>query len=155
MPAAEAVYRLALALWAGGMALFTFVVTPVVFRTRSRDDAAQVVASLFPPYFRYLLAVIVVALVARLVSRATLSGAKSGIGTALVVLALFLTGFQAFYLLPRMEAVKATVPSFGQASPQDPARRAFSRLHGVSMAFNLVVLAEGALLIAARRTFGG
>ena len=35
-----AVYRLALSLWVGGIALFTFVVTPVIFR----EGTALVVA---------------------------------------------------------------------------------------------------------------
>lgn len=34
---ASAVYRLGLSLWVGGMALFTFVVTPVIFRTQGRE----------------------------------------------------------------------------------------------------------------------
>ena len=50
---ASAVYRLALALWAGGMSVFTFVVTPVIFRTQTRDDAGKIVGALFPVYFRF------------------------------------------------------------------------------------------------------
>ena len=37
--AAAALYRLALALWVGGISLFTFVVTPVIFKSRGRDAA--------------------------------------------------------------------------------------------------------------------
>jgi hypothetical protein len=38
-------------------------------------------------------------------------------------------------------------------SPGDPARKEFSRLHGISMVVNLVVLLEGAVLIAASEAF--
>lgn len=32
-------YRLALAFWVGGVALFTFVLTPILFKTQPRDLA--------------------------------------------------------------------------------------------------------------------
>src|SRR3972149_3851447 len=57
MIVASAVYRLALSLWVGGIALFTFVVTPVIFRTHGRDAAGRIVGSIFPVYFRYGLVV--------------------------------------------------------------------------------------------------
>jgi hypothetical protein len=45
------------------------------------------------------------------------------------------------------------VPSFETTAPDDPARREFSRLHGISMVVNLVVLLEGAALIVAGEAF--
>ena len=49
----SALYRLALSLWVGGIALFTFVVTPVIFRTQGRDAAGKIVGAIFPVYFRF------------------------------------------------------------------------------------------------------
>jgi hypothetical protein len=48
-----------------------------------------------------------------------------------------------------MEQVKRSVSSFETAPPEDPARKAFSRLHGISMVINLVVLLEGVALVVA------
>ncbi|NTW65040.1 MAG: DUF4149 domain-containing protein, partial [Nitrospirae bacterium] len=42
------------ALWTGGMALFTFIVTPAIFRSYGRDQAGEIVGRLFPGYFLYL-----------------------------------------------------------------------------------------------------
>jgi hypothetical protein len=81
MNLACAVYRLALSLWVGGIALFTFVVTPVIFRTQGRDAAGKIVGSIFP------------------------------------------------------------------------SRKEFSRLHGISMGVNLLILLEGTVLVVAYEAF--
>ncbi|HEX9206574.1 MAG TPA: DUF4149 domain-containing protein [Candidatus Deferrimicrobiaceae bacterium] len=150
---ASAVYRLALSLWVGGIALFTFVATPVIFRTQGRDAAGRIVGAIFPLYFRYGLALAGAALLARIFSGEAFHGGRQWAGTALIVTALLLTGYQAYGLTPAMERVKRSVPSFETTAPDDPARREFSRLHGISMVVNLVVLLEGAALIVAGEAF--
>jgi hypothetical protein len=150
---ASAVYRLALSLWVGGIALFTFVVTPVIFRTQGRDAAGKVVGSIFPVYFRYGLVLAVLALLARIAAGEAFHGARQWVGTLLIATAILLTGYQAFGLVPRMEQVKRSVPSFETAPPEDPARKDFSRLHGISMGVNLLVFLEGAVLVVAYEAF--
>jgi len=145
----SAVYRLALSLWVGGIALFTFVVTPAIFRTHGRDAAGKIVGAIFPVYFRYGLVLAALALLARIIAGEALHGARQWVGTLLIATAILLTGYQAFGLVPRMEQVKRSVSSFETAPPEDPARKAFSRLHGISMVINLVVLLEGAVLVVA------
>ncbi len=44
---------IALSLWVGGMSLFTFILTPVIFRSYPRDAAGEVVGKLFPSYFLF------------------------------------------------------------------------------------------------------
>jgi len=151
--AAAALYRLSVALWAGGMSLFTFVVTPVIFKSRGRDAAGEVVGAIFPYYFRYCLAMIGIALVARIAAGFALTGLRQVAGTALIVVALFLSGWHTFSLAPRIEAVKAQVASFESVPAEHPARRQFSRLHGISMGVNLAVLAAGVVLILGQETF--
>jgi len=150
---ASAVYRLALSLWVGGMALFTFVVTPVIFRTQGRDAAGKIVGAIFPLYFRYGLVLTAVALLARMVAGEAFHGVRQWVGTLLILTALLLTGYQAYGLAPQMERVKRSVTSFEAAPPDGPARKEFSRLHGISMVVNLAILLEGAALIVAYETF--
>lgn len=69
MKIVEAGYRLAIALWAGGNAIFTLLLTPILFKTESRDTAARIVGSFFPGYFRWGLACGAVALICRLIGR--------------------------------------------------------------------------------------
>jgi uncharacterized membrane protein len=146
--AAMAVYRLALALWLGGMAVFTFVMTPVIFKAYGRDAAGAVVGTMMPVYFRYSLILVAVALAARLAAGQAGPGARRLLGSGLLAAALLVSAAHAFVLLPRIEAVKKTVASFETTPKDDPARREFSRLHGLSMAMNLLLVAEGVVLVA-------
>jgi hypothetical protein len=142
MKLAEGLYRLALAGWVGGNALFTLVLTPILFRTEGRDTAARIVGAFFPAYFRWGLACGFLALVCRFLSR--------GVGQKLPLLLatmLLLTSFQALYVEPRAAELKQQIGSF-EATPKDhPLRREFARLHGVSAACNLAVLAGGVALV--------
>jgi hypothetical protein len=52
-----------------------------------------------------------------------------------------------------MERVKHSVASFETAPPDAPARKEFSRLHGISMVVNLLVLLEGTALVVAYDAF--
>ena len=119
-PIASALYRLALALWVGGMSVFSFLVTPVIFRTQSSENAGKIVGAIFPVYFRFCLAIIL---------------------------------YHAFGLGPRMATVRETVVSLEAAPKEDPARREFSRLHGISMGLNLAVIVAGVVLILGYDTF--
>ena len=150
---ASVVYRLALSLWVGGIALFTFIVTPVIFRTQGRDAAGKIVGAIFPSYFRYGMVLAGVTLLARIVAGGAFHGVRQWAGTALIVIALLLTGYQAFWLTPQMERVKRSVASFETISANDPSRKEFRRLHGISMVVNLVVLLEGIALLAASDVF--
>ena len=150
---ALAVYRLALALWVGGMSVFTFVVTPVIFRTQERDSAGKIVGALFPVYFRFCLGVAIVALVARAAAGVAFSGARQLAGTILVVLSLAIVSYHTFGVAPRMAEVRETIVSMETTPEEDPARREFSRLHALSMTLNLVVIVFGVVLILWYETF--
>mgnify|MGYP006268161909 CR=1 FL=1 len=149
MAVASALYRLALALWVGGIALFTFVVTPVIFRTHGRDAAGKIVGAIFPWYFRYGLMLAVVALLARGVAGEAFHGTRQWIGTLVLVTAILLSACQTYVIAPKMERVKQLVTPFESSPSGSPAREEFSRLHGISMALNLVVFLEGAVLLVA------
>jgi uncharacterized membrane protein len=150
---ASAIYRLALALWVGGMSVFTFVVTPVIFRTQGREAAGKIVGATFPVYFRFCMVVAVVALVARAAAGVAFSGARQLAGTALIVLCLGIVSYHTYGLAPRMAAVRETIVSLETAPKENPARQEFSRLHGLSMTLNLVVIAFGVVLILWYETF--
>lgn len=134
-----AIFRLTMAFWVGGAALFTFVLTPILFRTQPRDLAAGIVGVLFPGYFRWGLVTGAVALFCLLILR----GRYFLTTLTLLLLMLGLTSFQAFYLEPRAAALKQQIGSFTATGREDPLRREFSRLHGLSMVCNLAVLLGG------------
>lgn len=150
---AAALYRIALSSWFGGMAVFSLVMTPAIFRTEARETASRVVGAMFPAYFRYCLATAAVALAARFAAGWGLAGVQPSFGTLLLAGALAVTCWQAFVLLPRMERAKARIPSFEPKDAHHPARREFGRLHAVSMTVNFFMMAVAALLIAAHDAF--
>lgn len=145
MPAALFMHvcRLAVALWVGGAALFTFVLTPIIFRTQTRDVAGSIVGTLFPAYFRWGLVCGAIALVSLLCTRG-----KGALVTGLILtVMLALTSFQAFVIEPRAAQLKREIPSFVTTPKDNPLRREFSRLHGVSAVCNLVVVGGGLVLV--------
>ncbi|UFS72725.1 DUF4149 domain-containing protein [Geomonas sp. RF6] len=137
-------YRLAVSLWFGGAALFTFVLTPTLFRNEMRDVAGRIVGLLFPGYFRWGLACGVVALIARAIVRGYFLTTSS----AIIVVMLILCSVQAFVIEPRAAELKRKIGSFEQTSKDDPLRQEFSKLHGVSAGCNLLVIVGGATLVA-------
>jgi hypothetical protein len=136
-------YRLALAFWVGGVALFTFVLTPILFKTQPRDLAGKIVGVLFPGYFRWGLACGAIALVCLLLQR----GRHFLPALALLVLMLAATSYQALVIEPKAAALKEQIGSFETTSKEDPLRKEFSRLHAVSAVCNIVVFAGGVVLV--------
>jgi len=136
-------YRIAIAFWVGGAAMFTFVLTPIIFKVNDRDTAGKIVGTLFPGYFKWGLACGIVALATLLLVR----GKNFVIVLALVICMLSLTAFQAFYIEPRAAAIKKEIPSFVTTPKEHPKRQEFSRLHALSAVCNLTVIGGGVLLI--------
>jgi hypothetical protein len=118
-----------------------------------RVAAGKIVGAIFPLYFRYVLVLTAVTLLARVIAGEAFQGARQWVGTILVLTAFLLTGYQAYGLAPKLDRVKQSVASFETAPADSPARKEFSRLHGISMVVNLVILLEGAALIVAYETF--
>ena len=136
-------YRLAVAFWVGGASLFTFALTPIIFKRFPRDQAGIIVGHLFPAYFRWGLACGALALIARLL----LKGKEGVAATVILAAMLCVTSFQAFYIEPRAVALKKEIASFETTPKDHPARKAFGKLHGVSAVCNLAVIAGGVALI--------
>jgi len=139
----KSLYNLAIALWAGGNAIFTLLLTPILFKTESRDTAGRIVGNLFPGYFRWGIACGIVALLCQV----TGSGTARRLPLILLVVMLAITSFQALYVEPRAAELKQRIGSFETTTKDHPLRREFARLHGISAACNLTVLAGGVILV--------
>ena len=102
----SAIYRLALAFWVGGAALFTFVLTPTLFKGLDRDMAGNIVGLLFPGYFRWGLICGGIALICLLL------GKRPHMLTSALIIAAMLTvtSLQAFVIEPRAAAIKKEIP---------------------------------------------
>ena len=137
------IYRLAIAFWVGGVAIFTFVLTPIIFKAYDRDMAGQIVGALFPAYFRWGLFCGLAGFFMLLVLR----GRNFIPSLVIIVVMLALTSFGAFYIEPRAAALKKEIPSFVTTPKDHPLRKEFSRLHGISAVSNLAVFGGGVALV--------
>jgi len=140
-------YLLALAVWVGGGALYTFVLTPAIFAGYGRNQAGEIVGALMPHYFRLTLLGALTALALLLALWRIWAPQVRGLSAGLALAAVLAQGYVNFSLHPRILAVKAQVPTF-EADPDSAARRTFRALHGRSMALNLLILLDGASLLA-------
>lgn len=140
-------YAIVLSLWVGGMSLFTFMVTPVIFRSYPRDTAGEIVGKLFPSYFPFTLAVSAAAWVLFFVASPGRGGAGYGISLSLVSLAVITALYVNFVLYPRARKAKQEVRSFGAGAEADPSRARFRRLHAQSAVLNLFMIADGLALL--------
>ncbi|HXX53895.1 MAG TPA: DUF4149 domain-containing protein [Thermodesulfovibrionales bacterium] len=139
-------YNLCLALWVGGIALYTFLVTPALFRSFGRDTASAIVDKLFPLYFPYILIIVCLALGAFLLSGWKRS-ARPRLALTSLVVAVSITLCVNFLLYPEVRKTKQEISSFEKTPADSPARRQFRTLHGISMALNLLLLVDGIALI--------
>ena len=137
------IFRLAVALWVGGVGIFTFIVTPILFKSFGRDMAGRIVGEVFPAYFGWGLVCGGVALVSLLVMR----GRNFIPSLIIIIVMLAMTSFSAFYIEPHLAQLKKEIPSFETTPKDDPLRRQFTKLHGVSAVSNLSVFGGGLLLV--------
>jgi uncharacterized membrane protein len=137
------IYRLAVSLWVGGVTIFTFVLTPILFKSYDRDMAGKIVGVLFPAYFRWNSACGLVALVTHLSMRG-----RNFVPVLVIILVMVsLSAFGAFYIEPKAAAIKKEIPSFVTTPKDHPARKEFSKLHGISAVCNLTVFLGGVTLV--------
>ena len=140
-------YNLVLSLWVGGISIFTFIVTPVIFRSFERDMAGKIVGKLFPGYFAYTLALSILAFILLLIMRSLFSKFSFNLSLGLVIFAVLINLFVAFKLHPEIRQVKQEIHSFETLADDSPLRKTFGRLHAVSASLNLLLLADGITLL--------
>ena len=140
-------YLAALAMLVGGGSLYTFVLTPAIFSAYPRDAAGGIVGTMMPHYFAFQLGALAVALVALAAVGRPWPRFRRNLCLALLLCALAVQGYVHLRLYPQILAVKSQVASF-ESAPGSPERARFRTLHGISMLLNLLIVADGALLLA-------
>ncbi|MBC8412092.1 DUF4149 domain-containing protein [bacterium] len=140
-------YNLILSLWIGGISIFTFIMTPVIFRDFERDMAGKIVGKLFPGYFLYNIILSVLALILIFFIRSLLTKFGFKLSMILIICAVIINLFVAFKLHPEIVKVKAEIHSFEVLPDDSPLRKQFGKLHAVSATMNLLLLADGITLL--------
>jgi hypothetical protein len=130
-------YVIVLSLWVGGMSLFTFIITPVIFKSYPRDTAGEIVGKLFPSYFLFGFAVGVAAFIFLILSFQLRDSLVNAISVALISLAIAISLYVNFRLYPEIKGVKQEVHSFETTAPNAPTRIRFRSLHAQSAIMNI------------------
>ncbi|RMH50074.1 MAG: DUF4149 domain-containing protein [Zetaproteobacteria bacterium] len=141
--------RLALALMLGLLVVPGFVAAPLLFaHAPSRMEAGMLAGALFHAANQalLLLAAAVAAFWLRLRAAGWPIGRLRWLALLLIVLAVALN---LWGLAPAMEALKQAMPhGYDALAPDDPLRRRFALLHGISSSIHLVASLAAALLVA-------
>jgi uncharacterized membrane protein len=142
------IYLLSIALWIGGMAFFSFLAAPSIFKMLPREEAGKVVSDIFPKYYWQGLICGAIALVASVAL-----GMRERWNILLIVrtimIGVMVIGilYSVVILQPKIQAVKAQITSFESLAPTDPLRLEFGRLHGRSFSVNAAVLLLGVIVV--------
>ena len=146
-------YHFLLALWVGGMAMFSFLVTPVIFTSFTRDTAGEIVGKLFPYYFPFTLVTALLALIVFLFFIGVRATVQHRITLALLLFALLVNVFVTFKLYPDITRVKQEIVTFEETSSSDPKRLEFKKLHRMSSILNILLLLDGTVLLFISNSF--
>jgi uncharacterized membrane protein len=142
------IYLLSVALWIGGMAFFSFLAAPSIFKVLPREEAGQVVSAIFPKYYWQGIICGAIAL-----ATSVALGMRERWNILLIVrtimIGVMVIGvlYSVVVLQPKIQAVKAQITSFESLSPTDPMRLEFGRLHGRSFSVNAAVLLLGVIVV--------
>jgi len=140
-------YNFILALWVGGIVIFTFLVTPIIFQSFGRDTAGEIVGKLFPYYFPYNLVLSVVALAIFIVFSGIKGNIRGKITIIILSIAVLINLFITFKLHPDIISIKQQIKTFETQSDESPARNQFRKLHAISAILNILLLIDGTALI--------
>jgi uncharacterized membrane protein len=142
------IYLLSVALWIGGMAFFSFLAAPSIFKVLPREEAGRVVSDIFPKYYWQGILCGAIAL-----ATSVALGMRERWNILLIVRTIMIGGmligvlYSVVVLQPKIQAVKAQITSFESLSPTDPMRLEFGRLHGRSFSVNAAVLLLGVIVV--------
>jgi uncharacterized membrane protein len=142
------IYLLSIALWIGGMAFFSFIAAPSIFKALPREEAGKVVSDIFPKYYWQGMICGAIALVTSVAL-----GMRDRWNMLLIVrtimIGVMVIGilYAVVILQPKIQAVKAQITSFESLTPTDPLRLEFGRLHGRSFSVNAAVLLLGVIVV--------
>jgi uncharacterized membrane protein len=141
---------LSLVVWIGGLLFFAFVLAPTAFQVLPDTHLAGNVVgrALGKLHWIAIVSGIVFLIASLLYSRLT-DGTAHLFATRhiLIVLMLGLTLFSQFWIIPRMDTLRASVGDFAKVTLDNPARVQFDALHAWSTRVEGAVLLLGLVAV--------
>ena len=141
---------LSLVLWIGGLIFFAFVLAPTAFQVLPTTHLAGNVVgrALSRLHWIAIVSGIVFLISSILYSRLTDGSVQAfAMRNVLVVVMLALTLFSQFWIIPRMDTLRAQVGDFATVTLDNPARVQFDALHVWSTRVEGAVLLLGLVVV--------
>jgi uncharacterized membrane protein len=141
---------LSLIVWIGGLIFFAFVLAPTAFQVLPTTYLAGNVVGRALGKLHYIAIVCaIVFLLSSLIYNWLADGVVHVFAARhfLVALMLALTLFSQFWIIPRMDALRAQAGDFGAVAPNDPIRIQFDALHAWSTRVEGLILLIGLVVI--------
>lgn len=136
MSRAHSASQLFVAVWVGALLCFMALVTPALFQAYAPDEAAKAVRIILPRLDLVSAGLLIAAIATGL--------RLSRLRTGLLAVALLLALVSALYLTPTLAALRRQADDkLSQRSREDPLRKQFGRLHGVSSSAMVLELLLG------------
>ena len=138
-------HYLALSLWIGGITFLSAVAAPAAHSSiASRAVAGQIVGKILKRLNRVEIICCLILLATSFLSFRFVRERQHWLCYLILIIVLMgiLTLYYAFYLTPRLEAIKANVPTFDSLAPGHASKVEFNRLHKLYvqlMSLNLVL----------------
>jgi uncharacterized membrane protein len=141
---------LSLVVWIGGLIFFAFVLAPTAFQVLPTTHLAGNVVGRALSKLHYIAIVgAIVFLLSSTISSWLTDGVVHILAArhVLVALMLGLTLLSQFWIIPRMDALRAQAGDFGAVAPNDPIRMQFDALHAWSTRVEGLILLIGLVVI--------
>lgn len=149
---------LSLVVWIGGLVFFAFVLAPTAFQVLPNTHLAGNVVgrALGKLHWLAIISGIIFLISSLLYSRVTEGSAHVFAARhVLIVVMLALTLVSQYWIIPRMDTLRASVTDFATVPLNDPARVQFDTLHAWSTRVEGAVLLLGLVVIYMTASFFG
>lgn len=139
------IHLLSVVIWIGSIIFFSFVAAPAIFKMLPRETAGDLVAKIFPQYYK-------VGSLCGVLALLSLWSFSSGSTTetsrlASLGLMTLLSFFSALRIGPSVRRLKADLRAAEEGPDREEKQKQFSRLHGFSMILNMIVLLVGLIYL--------
>jgi len=141
------IHLLTLVVWFGGMIFFSFIAAPSIFSILPKETAGDVVGDIFPKYFfiGYISSLLLLGTLLWL-GRGQLKVVIAPLSIIFVMTCL--TFYSGLIIGNKARSIKQEIRQTFKETKKEDLRKAFKKIHGVSMMFNATVIILSLIYVA-------
>ncbi len=140
------IHLVSLVVWIGAIIFFSFIAAPAIFKSLPRETAGDVVAKIFPIYHQLGCVCSILALGTLALFSPAVTDWHMARVISLSIMTL-ITFYSCFVMGPKVRVLKDDLRGSKSSPDFELKSKAFSRIHGISMVLNMLVLLVGIVLL--------